>query len=111
MQRADWYFLITLTVLLVLTLTGCSRKTPVEQAFQGVNNNITAIEHALPAECRTEDINAKLNAVREESTKAQVACETKIKEYKTKYDMAKNALLGIIFLILGVFFIKSKKIF
>lgn len=111
MQRADWYFLITLTVLLVLTLAGCSRKTPVEQAFQGVNNNITAIEHALPAECRTEDINAKLSAVREESNKAQVACETKIKEYKTKYDMTKNALFGIIFLILGVFFIKSKKIF
>lgn len=111
MQRADWCFLITLTVLLVLTLTGCSRKTPVEQAFQGVNNNITAIEHALPAECRTEDINAKLNTVREESNKAQVACETKIQEYKTKYNLTKNAFFGLFFMILAIFFIKSKKIF
>lgn len=111
MQRADWYFLITLAVLLALNLTGCSKKTPVEQAFQGVGESITAIEHALPAECRTKDINTKISAVREESNKAQIACETKIKEYKTKYDMAKNALFGLILLIFGIFFIKSKKIF
>lgn len=111
MQRADYYFLITLATLLVLTLTGCSRKTPVEQAFQGVGESITAIEHTLPAECRTEDVERQLAMIREKTTSAQVACETKIQEYKTKYNVAKNALFGIIFLILGVFFIKSKKIF
>lgn len=111
MQRADWYFLITLTVLLVLTLAGCSRKTPVEQAFQGVNDSVNVIEHSLPAECHTEEVGMKLSVVKHQISQAQVACETKIEEYKTKYNMTKNALFGIIFLILGVFFIKSKKIF
>jgi predicted small lipoprotein YifL len=111
MQRSDWYFLITLATLLVLSLTGCSRKTPVEQAFQGVDERITAIDRALTPECRTEDVMRTIDAVRHEVMVARVSCETKIEEYKTKYNVAKNAFLGLFFMILAIFFIKSKKIF
>lgn len=107
MQRADYYFLITLATLLVLTLAGCSRKTPVEQAFQGVGESITAIEHTLSAECRTEDVERQLAMIREKTTSAQVACETKIQEYKTKYNVAKNAFFGLFFMILAIFFHKK----
>lgn len=111
MRRADWYFLIILTGLLTWSLTGCSRKAPVEEAFQGVDESITAIGHALTPECRTEEVEQKIDAVRHEVMVARVSCETKIQEYKTKYDMTKSALFGLILMVLGVFFIKSKKIF
>lgn len=111
MRRADWYFLIILTGLLTLSLAGCSHKTPVEQAFQGVDENITAIDHALTPECRTENVMRALDAVRYETMTARVSCETKIQEYKTKYDMTKSAFFGLILIILGGILIKSKKIF
>jgi predicted small lipoprotein YifL len=106
MQRSDWYFLITLATLLVLSLTGCSRKTPVEQAFQGVDERITAIDRALTPECRTEDVMRTIDAVRHEVMVARVSCETKIEEYKTKYKMTSGILFAIILLIIGRFAIK-----
>ena len=110
MQRSDWYFLITLATLLAFSLAGCSRKTPVEQAFQGVEESITAIEHALAPQCRTEEVEQKIDAVRYETMTARISCETKIQEYKTKYDMTKSAFFGLILIVLGGILIKSKKI-
>ena len=106
MRRADYWFLIILAVLLAVSLTGCSRKAPVEQAFNGVNDKITAVEHALPAECRTEDVDMKLALMRHEINQAQITCETEIQEYKTKYKMTLSAFSGLILLILAYFFVK-----
>ena len=106
MRRADWYFLITLAVLLVLTLAGCSRKAPVEEAFQGVDESITAIEHALAPECRTEEVEQKIDAVRYETMTARVTCETKIERYKSRYHLVLSAFSGLVLLIVAYFFVK-----
>ena len=106
MRRADWCFLVILAVLLAVSLTGCSRKAPVEQAFDGVNDKITAVEHALPAECRNEDVNMKLALVRHEINQAQITCETEIQDYKTRYHTFLGLFTGLFLLILGYFFVK-----
>lgn len=107
MQRSDWYFLITLATLLVLCLTGCSRKTPVEQAFQGVDEKITAIDRALTPECRTEDVVRTIDAVRHETMTARVTCETKIERYKSRYHLVLSAFSGLVLLIVAYFFVKK----
>lgn len=107
MQRSDWYFLITLATLLTFSLAGCSRKTPVEQAFQGVDDKITAVEHALTAECRTEEVEQKIDAVRHETMTARVTCETKIERYKSRYHLVLSAFSGLVLLIVAYFFVKK----
>lgn len=107
MQRSDWYFLITLATLLTLSLAGCSRKTPVEQAFQGVEESITAIDRALTPECRTEDVMRTIDAVRHEVMVARVSCETKIERYKSRYHLVLSAFSGLVLLIVAYFFVKK----
>lgn len=107
MQGSDWYFLITLATLLTFSLAGCSRKTPVEQAFQGVDESITAIDHALAPECRTEDVMRAIDAVRHETMTARVTCETKIERYKSRYHLVLSAFSGLVLLIAAYFFVKK----
>ena len=70
----------------LLCLGGCQRKTPVETAFNSVENSVVALEKTLPIECKTEVVSEKIAQVRLEMAKAQTECEKKINEYKIKYE-------------------------
>ena len=60
----------------LLCLGACSRKTPVENAFNGVEQSVVTLEKTLPVECQTDAVLTKIADLRAENTKAQMVCET-----------------------------------
>lgn len=91
---------------MLLCLGACSRKTPVESAFDSVGQAVTELQNTLPAECQTDAVLVKIADLRAETVKAQITCETKINDYKIKYERV-LAVLGVIILaFLAKFYIK-----
>lgn len=90
------------TILLVFTvlLSGCTRKEPVEQAFNGVQQSVQNLEQTLPVECKTEETMIAIEKLQSEITSARATCETKILDYKTKYE---RLMTVVFFIILGIF--------
>lgn len=92
----------TFLLIFALLLSGCSRKTPVEQAFDSIGQSVATLEDSLPAECKTDKVLAKISELKADNVKAQATCETKIQDYKIKYER----LLTLFFIIILAFFAK-----
>lgn len=95
--------LLTITVL----LSGCTQKTPVEQAFDSIGQSVATLEKTLPKECKTDSVMAKIAELQTENAKAQATCETKIQDYKIKYERVLTLLIIIILAYFAKFFIKK----
>ena len=98
------YYIVSWTFIIVICglLFGCARHTPVESAFNDAHQAIVVAKDSLPAECQTSEILEKLNSAEVKYEKAQSVCEAKIKDVQIKYERT----LGILFLIIFVFFAK-----
>ena len=92
------------TVLLLVgaLLGGCSRKEPVDESFNHLDQEVQHLGQTLPAECKTESVMAAIEKVQAGVTEARAKCEMKISEYKTKYER----LTTIVFLVILGFFVK-----
>lgn len=90
----------------LLCLGACSRKTPVENAFNGVEQSVVTLEKTLPVECQTDAVLTKIADLRAENVKAQMVCETKIQDYKIKYERVLAILCVIILGFFAKFYIK-----
>lgn len=97
------------TILLTsaVLLSGCAQKTPVEQAFDSVGQSVATLEKTLPAECKTDAVMSKIAKLETETAKAQATCETKIQEYKIKYERVLGVLIFVILAFLAKIFIKK----
>ena len=97
------------TILLILTvlLSGCWHKTSVEQSFEEVQQAVIAVKDALPAECQTEIVMAKINDIESKRQIAQSVCEEKIKSVEIKYERSLFALIFVLSVVLFRFFIKK----
>ena len=84
----------------VFGLTGCSRKTPVENAFHEVETSIVAVKENLPPECQTKEVLAKIVDVEWKRQTAESVCQAKIKDTQTKYE---RVLWVLGFIILSLF--------
>ena len=84
----------------ILCLLGCAKKTPVENAFDDVNQAIISTKESLPAQCKTEIVLSKFEEIEAKRQVAQNTCEMKIKDVQTKYERVLGVL---IVLILGIF--------
>ena len=93
-----WIFV----VFLCIALLGCSKKTPVETAFDDVNQAIITTKDSLPAECKTELVMARFDEIEAKEQVAQTMCESKIKDAQTKFER----ILGVLILIILGFFAK-----
>lgn len=82
----------------IFGLTGCSRKTPVENAFHEVETSIVAVKENLPPECQTKEVLAKIDEVEWKRQTAESVCQAKIKDAQTKYE---RVLWVLGFIILG----------
>ena len=60
---------------LCFSLTGCSRKTPVENAFHEVETSIVAVKENLPPECQTKEVLAKIDEVEWKRQTAESVCQ------------------------------------
>lgn len=85
-----------------LSLAACSRKTPVDNAFDEVQTSIVALKDELPPECKTDVILKKIENLELNKQVAEQVCKSKIKDIETKYE---RVLWVICFVVLG-FFIK-----
>ena len=81
-------------------LTGCSRKTPVDNAFHEVETSIVAVKENLPPECQTKDVLAKIDEVEWKRQTAESVCQAKIKDIQNKYE---RVLLVLGFIISALF--------
>ena len=95
-----WGFVITVVCLM---LSSCTRKTPVEHAFDGVQQAIVQAKDTLPDECKTEQVLAKFEDLESKRIVAENICEAKIKDVQVKYERT----LWIIFLVVLAFFAKN----
>ena len=101
---AIWIFIIFVFCIL---LSGCSRKTPVDNAFTDVQQSIVGIKDTLPKECQTPDVLQKIEKVELRAQIAENTCNTEIKSIQVKYERV-LWLLGLgIFVFFIRFFVKK----
>lgn len=77
-------------------LSGCTRKTPTEIAFDAVDKSITSLEKTLPAECKTDVVLAQIATIRTDAETARLVCNADVKAIKVKYE---RAMIGLIIVI------------
>lgn len=94
-----WVFVIFVICLL---FSGCSRKTPVESAFGGVQQAIVETKVSLPAECKTSEVLAKFDELETKRQIAESVCEAKIKDTQIKWERT----IWLIILVVGAYFAK-----
>ena len=90
----------------LLALFGCSKSTPVDSAFNSVHESIVAVKDSLPEECKTDAILRKIDNIENKSVVAESVCNSKIKEVQTRFERTLGALIIMILLFLGKFFLK-----
>ena len=88
-------------------LAGCSRKTPVENAFHEVETSIVAVKENLPPECQTKEVLAKIDEVEWKRQTAESVCDAKIKDTQNKYERVLWVLGFIILTLFAKNFIKK----
>lgn len=94
-----WIFVI---FVFCLMLSGCSRKTPVESAFSGVQQAIVETKDSLSPECKTNLVLARFDELEAKRQVAENVCEAKIKDYQVRWERT----LWFIILVVGAYFIK-----
>ena len=94
-----WIFVI---FVFCLMLSGCSRKTPVESAFSGVQQAIVETKQSLPTECQTSEVLAKFEELETKRQVAESVCEAKIKDTQIRWERT----LWFIILVVGAYFVK-----
>lgn len=100
-------FLLFFCFLIGLFLSGCSRKTPVENAFHEVETSIVAVKENLPPECQTKEVLAKIDEVEWKRQTAESVCQAKIKDTQNKYERVLWVLGFIILALFAKIFIKK----
>lgn len=91
------WFVLCVTAL---SLAGCSRKTPVDDAFNEVNTSIVALKEELPPQCKTDIVLKRIEKLESDNRFAEQACKSKIKDTQMKYE---RVLWVLGFLLLGIF--------
>ena len=91
----------------IFGLTGCSRKTPVDNAFHEVETSIVAVKENLPPECQTKEVLAKIDEVEWKRQTAESVCQAKIKDAQNKYERVLWVLGFIILALFAKNFIKK----
>lgn len=99
--------LLLLFCFCVFGLTGCSRKTPVDNAFHEVETSIVAVKENLPPECQTKEVLAKIDEVEWKRQTAESVCQAKIKDTQNKYERVLWVLGFIISALFAKNFIKK----
>ena len=93
--------------IMALSLSGCSRKTPVDNAFNEVNTSIVALKEELPPQCKTDVILKKIEKLELDNQFAEQICKSIIKDTQIKYERVLWVLGFIILAFFAKIFIKK----
>ena len=112
-------------LLCVLSLiTACSKKEPTVVIADTIKSDITVIEHQiqdvkdnLPKECQTPSINANLGIIQENVKNLKAKVDTQVITCKSQNDSLKQEIsklkiiIGfLIFIFVGIVFLKLRKV-
>lgn len=85
--------------LLLFTLSSCGTVSPTHEAIKDAQNSVADFEKNLPEQCKTAEINARLDAIKTKIASVEVRCDAQVevlKSEKTKWKTAFYALAAIV---------------
>lgn len=91
----------------LFSLTGCAKKTPVEESFTEVQTSIVQLKEQLPPECRADTILQKIEEIEWKRQTAEQVCQAKIKDTEVKYERLWWVIIFVILALTAKFFIKK----
>lgn len=90
---------------LIISLSGCARETPVSDTLtENAVSATTALEKALPEECKTDFVNTQFTVIKTEIRAIKNACDVEkdiITNEKLKWKWSFWALTAVIGLYIG----------
>ena len=92
--------------LSLFMLCSCTNGYENHNAINAVNSSVDALEQSLPAQCKTDAINAQFKAIREQTATIERDCTTAIEKVDSERIKWKTAFFGLL-LVLGVFTLKK----
>lgn len=67
-------------IFLLLLLSACSTTAPIDTTTNAINESVVALEKTLGPQCRTEAINAQINAIKTQIKSIPEICKAEIKK-------------------------------
>jgi hypothetical protein len=85
--------------LLLFILSSCATVSPMRDAVKDAQNSVVEFEKKLPEQCKSSEINARLDAIKTKIDGIKVLCEAQVEvlqSEKTKWKTAFFALAAIV---------------
>ena len=86
-------------LLLLFTLSSCGTATSTHEAIKDTQNSIVEFEKGLPEQCKTLEVNARLDSIKTKINNIKVHCDAQVeilKSERTKWKTAFFALAAIV---------------
>lgn len=99
----------TIALLSLLLCVSCTLVSPTENATNSAKTQLEALEKSLASTCKTDGINAQLNAIKTQIASIEKTCEAEkatLKADKAKWKIISLALVSLIGLYFGMKFLK-----
>lgn len=103
---------VLFVLLALLTFTGCSKSTVVDNIANSVIQSVENIEKNLPKECKTESVMAQINGVKAQIPNVVESCNSLLEKEKAtteKWTLASVLEFGIIALLVYILFKRGLK--
>lgn len=63
---------------LLFILCSCGQSTQIHEDIVDINNTVVSLEKQLPAECKTPEINAKMEKIKAKTQQVEVVCNAQL---------------------------------
>lgn len=93
-------------IIICLLLVGCA-PAPVKTTTETAKKSIVALEKNLPAQCRTETINAQIDAIKSQIDAIPEICAAQYESLRQERNTWRVATIGLVGIILTWFFAKK----
>lgn len=124
MKKLQNCFIIFFITFWCFLLSGCAKKEPTTAIAENIKSDITVIEHQiqdvkdnLPKECQNPSVKANLSIIQEnvKNLKAKVdtqviTCKVQNKSLKQEISKLKIIIGFLVFIFVGIAFLKLRKV-
>lgn len=96
-------------LLLSCMLCSCMRASEVDDAIDGLNTSVAALEASLPKECKTTGIDLQISGIKKQILSVENTCNAVVEKERT--DKTKWKMFSITLLLFIGFYVSRKIIF
>lgn len=93
-------------VLFLSFIGGCTSSTPIIDGTESAKKTLGAIKQSLPAECKTDAINAQIEALDAQINNIPAMCQAQVAPIEAERDRLRLLVAGIIGLLMLSFWRK-----